>query len=120
MPEKQKRGNVRKLVDRIALSLRLMLDRRIDASYKLIPPLALLYVLSPVDAIPELLFGPFGLVDDVGVALVALEVFIRMAPPEIVREHMNVLKGHSGKTRDDYFEADVIEGEYFISKKPEK
>ena len=28
-----------------------------------------IYVISPVDAFPELVAGPFGLVDDVGVAI---------------------------------------------------
>ncbi|MDT3445056.1 MULTISPECIES: YkvA family protein [unclassified Pseudofrankia] len=32
---------------------------------------ALAYLVSPVDAVPEALFGPFGLVDDGGVLLAA-------------------------------------------------
>ena len=121
MSEKQKRGNISKLFDRITLSLRLMLDNRVSSSLKIIPPLALAYIVSPIDAIPDI-FVPIGIVDDVGVALLALEVFIRMAPPEIVREHLNKMQGRISRSRDDYFskdDPDVIEGEYTIRDKYE-
>ena len=32
--------------------------------------LGIVYVLSPIDIIPEIIFGPFGLVDDLGLLLV--------------------------------------------------
>jgi uncharacterized membrane protein YkvA (DUF1232 family) len=37
----------------------------------------LIYVLSPVDLAPELVLGPFGLVDDVVVALVGIRSAFR-------------------------------------------
>ena len=38
---------------------------------------ALLYVVSPVDVVPELLLGPFGLADDVAVAALAVTGLVR-------------------------------------------
>lgn len=39
--------------------------------------LALAYVASPIDLIPELLFGPFGMADDVVVGLVGLRALLK-------------------------------------------
>lgn len=33
---------------------------------------AVVYLISPIDIIPELVFGPFGLIDDVAILLFAL------------------------------------------------
>lgn len=52
-----------------------------------------LYVLSPIDLVPEILFGPFGLVDDLGVLLFGLQSFLRLAPPAVVEEHLRALQG---------------------------
>ena len=38
---------------------------------------ALLYVVSPLDFVPELLLGPFGLADDVAVAALAVTGLVR-------------------------------------------
>lgn len=37
--------------------------------------LATLYIISPIDIIPEALFGPFGLVDDFGILLFGMKYF---------------------------------------------
>ena len=107
------RGSLRKLFDRLTLSWRLMADRRVGVFHKLIPPLALLYVVSPVDFIPELLLGPFGVVDDIGVAILALEFFIRMAPSDVVKEHLRDLQGRFYEEAS-YADEDVVEGEYNV------
>jgi uncharacterized membrane protein YkvA (DUF1232 family) len=41
--------------------------------------LGLLYVVMPVDFMPEALLGPFGLGDDIGVAAISLAVLVRGA-----------------------------------------
>lgn len=105
------RGAIQTLFDRLTLSWRLMADRRVNIFHKLIPPLALLYILSPVDIAPEILLGPFGLVDDIGVAIFALEFFIRMAPNDVVREHLRDLRD---RIMDQRGEGDVIDGDYRV------
>ena len=37
--------------------------------------LAGLYLLSPIDLVPEILLGPFGLVDDLGALIYILTLF---------------------------------------------
>jgi uncharacterized membrane protein YkvA (DUF1232 family) len=39
----------------------------------------LVYSISPVDLIPEVIFGPFGLADDVGIAIAAAQMFTHFA-----------------------------------------
>jgi uncharacterized membrane protein YkvA (DUF1232 family) len=38
---------------------------------KFLALLALIYIVSPVDAVPEMLAGPFGLLDDLGLGTIA-------------------------------------------------
>lgn len=59
-------------------TLGLMLDRRVPWQMKLLPVGVLVYVLSPIDLIPEFLVG-LGLVDDVVVTLVGLRIFLMLA-----------------------------------------
>jgi len=42
-----------------------------------LPLLGYLYVLSPIDLIPEILLGPFGLGDDIAVAIASTLLLIR-------------------------------------------
>lgn len=112
MSQQNNRGGIGKFFDRMTLSWRLMADGRVSLFHKLIPPLALLYILSPIDIAPEILLGPFGVVDDVGIAILALEFFIRMAPSDVVREHLEDLqRRYMGKRRNADSE-NVVEGQY--------
>ena len=48
---------------------------------------AIVYYLSPVDIIPELLIGPLGFADDIAVAAYVLNQIINHSDPEIVKKH---------------------------------
>lgn len=37
--------------------------------------IAVVYILSPIDIIPEALFGPFGLIDDFGILMFGMKYF---------------------------------------------
>ncbi|MBF0595945.1 YkvA family protein [Faecalibacter rhinopitheci] len=37
--------------------------------------IAVLYIISPIDIIPEALFGPFGLIDDFGILMFGMKYF---------------------------------------------
>ncbi|RLZ08662.1 YkvA family protein [Faecalibacter macacae] len=37
--------------------------------------LAVVYIVSPIDIIPEALFGPFGLIDDFGILMFGMKYF---------------------------------------------
>jgi uncharacterized membrane protein YkvA (DUF1232 family) len=72
------------LLDQFRLTLRLMTDPRVPLWTKAIPVLALLYVLSPVDFIPDVI-PVLGQADDVGIMLGAMRLMELVAPDEVVR-----------------------------------
>jgi len=68
---------------------RLLLDPRVPIWLKAIPVLGIVYLLSPLDLAPEFLvpvLGPLVVVDDLFVLLLALRVFVRLAPRDAVAE----------------------------------
>jgi len=113
-----------RLWNSIALSGRLMLDRRVSARAKLIPLFALLYMISPIDLLPEIALGPLGAIDDMGVLLVALQLFINSAPKDVLRYY----RGEAPSTEEEppttwrgrlrrrppQNDDQVIEGEYHV------
>jgi uncharacterized membrane protein YkvA (DUF1232 family) len=92
------------------LTWKLLWDDRVSFLPKLIPVAALAYVISPLDLLPELALGPLGTLDDVGIIMLALTLFIQVAPPDIVQEHLSQLaRGRSGapQLEDD----NIVDGE---------
>lgn len=81
---------------RLRLSWVLFRDPRVPAWAKVIPLGVAAYVLSPMDLLPAFLTGLLGLVDDIVVLTVGLDLFIRSAPPEVVAEHARALGYFSG------------------------
>jgi len=64
---------------------RLFRDRRVSILPKAVLVLTLVYVMSPFDVIPD--FIPvIGEMDDVAIVLFGLWLFIRLCPPQAVRE----------------------------------
>jgi len=53
----------------------------------------LLYVLSPLDFLPEALLGPFGLGDDLAIAAVALAFLARAADQVLTGDPADVVEG---------------------------
>ena len=90
------------------LAWRLLLDGRVSVLPKIIPLLTTLYILSPIDLVPDLALG-FGQLDDLAVFLIGLRLFIDMCPPELVAE----LKGGAPITpvMDTPLTGDVIDVE---------
>ena len=101
------------------LAWRLFGDRRVPLWTKLIPPAALGYVFFPVDIIPDVVLG-LGQLDDIAVFLIGIKLFIELAPPDVVREHLLALgariKEWSVVEEDE--PSVVIDGEYAL-KEPE-
>jgi uncharacterized membrane protein YkvA (DUF1232 family) len=63
--------------------LRVLRSRDVRFSWKLRSFLALLYVVSPIDIVPELLLGPLGLFDDLGLTLAVFDSLINQMPAEL-------------------------------------
>jgi uncharacterized membrane protein YkvA (DUF1232 family) len=96
------------------LAWRLFWDRRVPMWTKLIPPAALAYLLFPIDLIPDVALG-LGQLDDVAVLLIGVKLFIELAPPDVVREHLLALGARIEEWRvvDEEGEPSVvIEGQY--------
>jgi len=71
--------SLRALLAQARLAVRLFREPRVPMVLKAVPILALLYVISPIDFIPDVIPG-LGQLDDLGIILAALELFVRMCP----------------------------------------
>ena len=96
------------------LVVRLMLDRRVPLKSKLILPAGILYVISPIDFVPDIL-PALGRIDDIIALLLSLVLFLGSAPKDVVLEH---LRGARESTRtqraDKRPKGTVIEGTSWI------
>ena len=98
------------------LAWRLFWDQRVPLWTKLIPPAALAYVISPIDVIPDVALG-LGQLDDVAVLLLGVKLFIELAPPEVVREHLLALGARIKEWHvvgEDSELSVVIDGDYEV------
>lgn len=75
------------LPDLTVLMFRLLRDDRVAIGDKAIALFGIGYVLSPIDLLPEFIFGPFGLIDDVLVLAATLSRVVNHVHPDIVRSH---------------------------------
>lgn len=98
------------------LAWRLFWDHRVPTWTKLIPSAALVYVFSPVDFIPAAVVPGLGQLDDLAVLLFGVKLFIELAPPAVVREHLLALGARIKEWRvvEDGEPSVVIEGDYEV------
>lgn len=73
--------------DLLILLVRLLRDGRVPLLEKGVAVLGLGYVLSPIDLLPEIVFGPLGLVDDAVVLALTLSRLVNHVHPDVVRSH---------------------------------
>lgn len=74
------------LIQNVQLAWRLLLDPRVSiVSKALIPILGILYLIVPVDFIPDVIPG-LGQLDDVAVMLLLMRLFISLAPTDVVEQ----------------------------------
>jgi uncharacterized membrane protein YkvA (DUF1232 family) len=74
------------LVSGARLVWRLLQDPRVPGWLKLIPLFTVIYLISPLDLVPDVLVGP-GQLDDLGILLLGLWVFLRLAPQDVLRQY---------------------------------
>lgn len=96
------------------MAWRLLKDKRVALSSKLIIPLGVLYAFSPIDLMPDF-FIALGQLDDITMLLLSVMLFLRLCPPELVREHAENLAGRPRKQSPEDPNR-VIEGDYRIIK----
>lgn len=99
------------------LIVRLFLDRRVPLASKLVLPAALVYIVFPIDLVPDII-APLGLIDDVVVLLGSIAIFLAIVPGHLVAEHMRQIRGGAragGQAADSQKpQAPVVEGRYRI------
>lgn len=71
--------------DFFVMVVRLARDERVPAGAKLLAGAVIAYFVSPVDLIPDPI-PLIGEIDDLGLALFAVERIARMVPPEVIQE----------------------------------
>ena len=81
--------------DQLRLSWRLLRDDRVSSFKYALPVLLTLYVVSPIDPIPDFFLG-IGQMDDLGVVIAGVLLLARlvpkMAPAHIVEEHLRDMR----------------------------
>jgi uncharacterized membrane protein YkvA (DUF1232 family) len=107
---------VQEAARQVRLAWRLFWDQRVPVWTKLIPPIALGYVLVPVDLVPDVALG-LGQLDDLAVVLLGLKLFIELSPPDVVRDHLRALGARIDEWRvvdegEENTPSTIIEGEY--------
>jgi uncharacterized membrane protein YkvA (DUF1232 family) len=77
---------LRTLLTRLRLAIRLVREPGVPLLTRALPLLAVLYLVFPLDVIPDILPG-LGHLDDLGVVVFALELFLRLCPPRAKAFH---------------------------------
>lgn len=85
-------------------------DKRVSIWAKSVVPIALLYLISPVDIIPGFLLPGLGALDDMGVILLGMSLFVKLSPPEIVQYYLHQLEYGN----DFYDEGETVDTTYRI------
>ena len=102
--------SLRALIAQARLAFRLFREPRVPMVLKAVPLLGLLYVISPVDFVPDFIPG-LGQLDDLGIILAALELFVRLYPGGAQTFHREAIiqrRRYSPMTPTD----EVIEAEW--------
>jgi uncharacterized membrane protein YkvA (DUF1232 family) len=102
--------SLRALIAQARLAFRLFREPRVPMVLKAVPLLGLLYVISPVDFVPDFIPG-LGQLDDLGIILAALELFVRLCPGGAQTFHREAIiqrRRYSPMTPTD----EVIEAEW--------
>lgn len=107
----------RELWNQARLVFYLMRDSEVPAYLKLLPLIAIAYVLFPFDLAPDLV-PILGQVDDMMALLVGAKVFVEMAPPHIVERYMDQL--HGILPEDPLQSAIIVDAEHELLKEEEK
>jgi len=110
------RGNLFKdTVLRIKLIIKLLGDGRVSPWLKILPIGGILYMLSPLDIVPDIAFPVIGELDDLAIIWLTNHFFIELCPPEVVREHVKNLVSNADIIEEEREKADedneIIDGE---------
>jgi len=89
----------------LRLAWRLMREPRVSLVAKVLPVLAVLYVLSPLDFIPDVV-PVLGQLDDVGILILSVKLFLRVCPSAAASFHAEAIT--AGRRFAPMTPADVV------------
>lgn len=98
-------------IRQLRLIWRLFKDGRVPIWMKAVPFASLVYLLFPTDIVPDILLG-LGQLDDMAVLALGLRLFVELAPPAVVQEHLDALIAEAHQWQ-------VIDGEAEVLDDPE-
>jgi uncharacterized membrane protein YkvA (DUF1232 family) len=113
MNQKKSVGFWKGLIQQFRLSWRLLWDPRVPGWTKILPFVALAYIISPIDFIPDAFLG-LGQLDDIGILLLGVRLFTELVPEEIMLQHLRKMGVDVGQWRVVDEDSSVIEAEYEI------
>jgi uncharacterized membrane protein YkvA (DUF1232 family) len=93
-----------RLINQLQLVWLLLKDSRVSNWVKSVVPLSFVYTISPIDFIPDVILG-VGQLDDLGVILLGLALFVKLCPPDLVEFYRKQIEfgpdpNHDGETVD--------------------
>ncbi|MGD8804485.1 MAG: DUF1232 domain-containing protein [Chloroflexota bacterium] len=122
-------GFWREMWRQVRLAWYLIRSPEVPLYLKLLPALAVIYVLLPTDFIPDV-FPILGQLDDVTALLVGAKVFIELAPQDVVAQYMRTARrgapaatseeGADGQDLEEIDDLIVIEGDFDLVEENEK
>lgn len=89
-------GFLREILRQARLVWQLLRSPEVPLYLKLVPALAVIYILVPTDFIPDVLPG-IGQLDDLTALLLGAKVFIELAPQDVVARQIQALRQRSVK-----------------------
>jgi len=91
-------GILASVVKNVRLVWRLLRDPEVSPWLKMILPATLLYLLFPIDFLPDPVLG-LGQLDDIAIILLGVKLFIELCPQDIVRHHLREMRSIPGSYR---------------------
>ena len=109
--QRKRIGFMQETWEQAQLVWRLFKDREVPIYLKALPVGAMVYLISPLDLLPDFIFPPvIGQLDDFTALLAAAKLFIELSPKHIVEKHRAAIRGTDYIVTDDVSEK-MVEGE---------
>lgn len=89
-------GLTRSVWQHARLVWRMFRSREVPLVLKLLPVAAVVYILSPLDFVPDTI-PALGQLDDIGILLLGLKLFIDMSPQQVVDDLMTGIQLDDGE-----------------------
>ncbi len=80
------------LFNSFRIAWRLLWDGRVPLAAKLVPILTVVYIISPIDFVPDWFLG-LGQLDDLAILLLGTQFFIAVSPKDIVERIRAEIEG---------------------------